>query len=54
MLDAFHAWYISTHSFVGYADPSDPHRTTEETRKLGLIVCRGTTVMLIAPEDGYE
>eukprot|EP01138_Halocafeteria_seosinensis_P006221 gb/GECG01006362.1/.p1 GENE.gb/GECG01006362.1/~~gb/GECG01006362.1/.p1 ORF type:complete len:113 (+),score=29.69 gb/GECG01006362.1/:1-339(+) len=35
-------------------DPSDPHKKTDETRELGLIVCRGTTVMLIAPEEGYE
>jgi U6 snRNA-associated Sm-like protein LSm7 len=33
-------------------DPYDPTRVTEKTRSLGLTVCRGTSVMLIAPEDG--
>eukprot|EP01135_Chromosphaera_perkinsii_P010700 Nk52_evm100s2192 gene=Nk52_evmTU100s2192 len=27
---------------------------TEETRSLGLMVARGTAVILIAPMDGYE
>lgn len=27
---------------------------TDETRTLGLIVCRGTAVMLVSPEDGTE
>lgn len=35
-------------------EPTDPHRTTEETRKLGLVVCRGSQVMLISPVDGFE
>ena len=26
----------------------------DATRKLGLVVCRGTTVMLISPADGAE
>ncbi len=36
------------------ADPTDPYRTTDKKRTLGLVVCRGTTVMLICPEDGME
>lgn len=35
-------------------DTEDPLRTTNETRPLGLIVCRGTAVMLVAPLDGTE
>ncbi len=35
-------------------DPSDPYTLTEQTRKLGLVVCRGTQVNLICPTDGME
>ena len=35
-------------------DPSDPYKLTEQTRKLGLVVCRGPGVMLISPLDGTE
>lgn len=35
-------------------DPEDPLRVTEQTRGLGLIVCRGTSVMTVAPSDGTE
>uniref|UniRef100_A0A670IB04 Sm domain-containing protein n=1 Tax=Podarcis muralis TaxID=64176 RepID=A0A670IB04_PODMU len=27
---------------------------TEDTRQLGLVVCRGTSVVLICPQDGME
>lgn len=36
------------------ADPTDPYKLTEETRELGLVVCRGTQVSLISPRDGME
>lgn len=36
------------------ADPADPYRLTDQTRSIGLIVCRGSTVMLVSPEDGFE
>jgi len=36
------------------ADPEDPMRVTDATRKLGLTVCRGTAVMLVAPTNGME
>lgn len=39
---------------VAGADPEDPYRLTDETRPLGLLVCRGTAVMLVSPEDGFE
>ncbi|EKX50404.1 hypothetical protein GUITHDRAFT_103637 [Guillardia theta CCMP2712] len=33
-------------------DPDDPYKLTNETRQLGLIVCRGTAVTLVCPCDG--
>ena len=36
------------------ADPDDPLRVTEETRSLGLVVLRGTAVMVVLPTDGTE
>jgi len=33
------------------ADPADPLRVTEQTRTLGLVVCRGTQVTVVCPED---
>lgn len=35
-------------------DTNDPSVMTGNTRKLGLVVCRGTQVSLISPEDGME
>ncbi|KAL3274577.1 hypothetical protein HHI36_015960 [Cryptolaemus montrouzieri] len=35
-------------------DPDDPYKLTEDTRALGLVVCRGTSVVLICPVDGME
>ena len=35
-------------------DPNDPFRLTDETRTLGMVVCRGTQVALISPTDGTE
>ncbi|PNW84921.1 hypothetical protein CHLRE_03g164101v5 [Chlamydomonas reinhardtii] len=35
-------------------DPEDPLTVTDETRSLGLLVCRGTAVMLVAPSAGME
>jgi U6 snRNA-associated Sm-like protein LSm7 len=35
-------------------DPDDPYKLTEDTRALGLVVCRGTSVVLICPMDGME
>ena len=33
-------------------DPNDDYKLSEETRKVGLVVARGTSVMLISPVDG--
>ncbi|CAH0380534.1 unnamed protein product [Bemisia tabaci] len=35
-------------------DPDDPYKLTDDTRMLGLVVCRGTSVVLICPLDGLE
>merc|ERR1711936_1282086 len=35
-------------------DPDDPYKLTDDTRQLGLVVCRGPNVMLICPQDGME
>uniref|UniRef100_A0A7S3HHZ6 Sm domain-containing protein n=1 Tax=Spumella elongata TaxID=89044 RepID=A0A7S3HHZ6_9STRA len=35
-------------------DPNDPTQVTDKTRKLGLVVCRGTQVSLICPSDEME
>jgi len=35
-------------------DPDDPYKLTDDTRPLGLVVCRGTAVVLICPVDGME
>lgn len=39
-------------SACSLADASDPTTTTEETRTLGLVVCRGPNVTVLSPEDG--
>mmetsp|Transcript_9806 Transcript_9806/g.13815 ORF Transcript_9806/g.13815 Transcript_9806/m.13815 type:complete len:126 (+) Transcript_9806:258-635(+) len=35
-------------------DPEDMQRVTDETRKLGLVVIRGTQVSLVSPQEGME
>ncbi|XP_053981892.1 U6 snRNA-associated Sm-like protein LSm7 [Hylaeus volcanicus] len=35
-------------------DPDDPYKLNRDTRMLGLVVCRGTSVVLICPVDGME
>ena len=37
-----------------FSDPDDPFKLTEDTRNLGLVVCRGTSVVLICPAEGME
>ena len=37
-----------------FATKDSDDRLTNETRKLGLTVCRGTSVMLICPVDGMK
>merc|ERR1712045_356412 len=35
-------------------DPDDPFKLTDDTRTLGLTVCRGPNVTLICPQEGME
>ncbi|XP_046857745.1 U6 snRNA-associated Sm-like protein LSm7 [Xenia sp. Carnegie-2017] len=35
-------------------DPDDPFKLSDNTRPLGLVVCRGTSVVLVCPVDGME
>jgi hypothetical protein len=35
-------------------DVNDPYKLTGETRFLGLLVARGTSVMLLSPIDGMQ
>lgn len=44
----------SPHPCPPPADPDDQYKLTEDTRQLGLVVCRGTSVVLICPQDGME
>ena len=46
----FHVLYLVFDS----SDPDDPFKLTDETRQLGLAVCRGTAVVLVCPADGME
>uniref|UniRef100_A0A1X7VTE5 LSM domain-containing protein n=1 Tax=Amphimedon queenslandica TaxID=400682 RepID=A0A1X7VTE5_AMPQE len=38
----------------GRENPKDQFKLTDETRSLGLVVCRGTAVVLICPADTME
>ncbi|TPX60979.1 hypothetical protein PhCBS80983_g01449 [Powellomyces hirtus] len=35
-------------------DPEDDFRVTDRKRPLGLVVCRGTAIIVISPMDGTE
>ena len=35
-------------------DPADPYRITENSRSIGLVVCRGTQVSFLSPVEGIE
>lgn len=35
-------------------DPDESFKPSDETRNLGLVVCRGTALVLICPQDGVE
>ncbi|XP_047133267.1 U6 snRNA-associated Sm-like protein LSm7 isoform X1 [Hydra vulgaris] len=35
-------------------DPDDPYKLSEDTRSLGIVVCRGTAIVLICPVEGME
>lgn len=42
------------HSIANTVDPDDADRITGKSRKLGLVVVRGTQVSLVSPEEGTE
>jgi hypothetical protein len=46
--------YHSLAFCLPYLDPEDIERVTDKTRKLGLIVVRGTQVSLVSPQEGVE
>ncbi|XP_022710183.1 U6 snRNA-associated Sm-like protein LSm7 isoform X2 [Varroa jacobsoni] len=35
-------------------DPDDSLKLTDDTRSLGLVVCRGTAIIVIHPQDSME
>ena len=35
-------------------DPDNKDKMMEKTRKLGIVVCRGSAVMFICPDDGTQ
>ena len=39
---------------IHITDPDDMERITDKTRKLGLVVVRGTQVSLVSPQEGVE
>ena len=47
-------WSSAVSARAAGADPDDPLRLTEATRSLGLVVLRGTAVMVVSPTDGME
>ena len=42
------------HNVCVCVDPEDPFKLTDENRSLGLVVCRGTAVVLVCPADSME
>lgn len=41
-------------SIYSLVDLDDPYKLSDNTRPLGLVVCRGTSVVLVCPVDGME
>jgi U6 snRNA-associated Sm-like protein LSm7 len=37
-----------------FVDPSDAYRITDNTRNIGLVVCRGTQLSFLSPVEGIE
>lgn len=35
-------------------DPKDSNKLTGETRRLGLVVARGTSITFVCPEEGFQ
>ena len=45
---------IHSNYCMSLQDPDDPFKLSDDTRPLGLVVCRGTSVVLVCPMDGME
>lgn len=41
-----------THEYL--RSPEEYRRLTDQTRALGLVICRGNAIVVICPQDGYE
>lgn len=41
-------------NFYIYTDPADAYRITDNSRNIGLVVCRGTQVSFLSPVEGIE
>ncbi|GFP93114.1 sm-like protein lsm7 [Phtheirospermum japonicum] len=50
----FYKKYMQLANITLVPYPEDPLKTTDQTRRLGLIVCRGTAVMLVSPTEGTD
>ena len=46
--------YLLYICFFFLTDPEDSSQVTEETRSLGLVVCRGPAIVLICPGETLE
>ena len=40
--------------YLSCVDPEDSTKISDNKRKLGLVVCRGTVVMTVSPTTGIE
>lgn len=45
---------LSVFIFDIFIDPDDSGKSTEDTRPLGLVVCRGNTIIAVCPVEGTE
>ena len=54
-ISIYHYWKLDQNQRKLVAtDSEDSFKLSEDTRQLGLVVCRGTAVVLICPADGME
>ncbi|EOD25014.1 hypothetical protein EMIHUDRAFT_49103, partial [Emiliania huxleyi CCMP1516] len=54
VLDEAHEYLKARRAAPRPQDPTDAYRLLDETRPMGLMVCRGTSIMLVCPTDGLE
>jgi hypothetical protein len=53
-LNDYHHLFIYCYKFQQISDPTNPDVLSEKTRRIGVVVCRSTAVMLICPNEGVE